>query len=251
MNILLLVGQLNLVGGIEKYNNDVINSLEESHDITIVERAKGGLSKKISFTIKIFFLVIFHRFDLIYCSHINFSAICLLIKLILKIPFTITLYGIDIYNLSLLQKISIKKSTALIVLSEYFKHKLLKKIECISDKIFILPSMVDERVFHPNEIIDITLYDKFKIPKNKSPIILTLARLSQSEHKGQDRVVRAMVNVVNKYPNAIYIIASIKTIPNPSNLEGITKTSAQLYKKHLCSFSTLPIRITLFLMLGF
>ena len=51
MNILLLVGQLNLVGGIEKYNSDVINSLRVSHDITIVERAKGGIFKKILFTI--------------------------------------------------------------------------------------------------------------------------------------------------------------------------------------------------------
>jgi phosphatidylinositol alpha-1,6-mannosyltransferase len=40
----------------------------------------------------------------------------------------------------------------------------------------------------------------------KRPLILSLARLSTIEHKGQDRVVQALPLVLREVPDAVYLI---------------------------------------------
>ncbi len=67
----------------------------------------------------------------------------------------------------------------------------------------MLPSAVDGSIFvikRKNQ----ALIDKFGIAGR--PIILSLARLSTPEHKGQDRVLASLPYVLGKIPNAVYLV---------------------------------------------
>ena len=65
------------------------------------------------------------------------------------------------------------------------------------------PSAVDGYIFHIKKKNE-ALVEKFGLAGR--PVILSIARLSTPEHKGQDRVLKALPRVLEKVPNAIYLI---------------------------------------------
>ena len=60
MNILILTGDLAQIGGIEKYNQDLIYSLNKNNcEVKVIQRYKGGLIKKIVFALKTIIFLVF------------------------------------------------------------------------------------------------------------------------------------------------------------------------------------------------
>lgn len=205
MKSLFIAGDINRIGGIEKYNRDFLSALRKMGARTVlVERRKGGILAKISFIFRVVRHFIKERPDVILCGHLNFSPVCLMLKLIFGTPYTLSLYGIEIIEMhGLFKRRAVRESERIITISEYAKGLILRQYPDLKEHIFMLPSAVDGSIFvikNKNQ----SLVDKYGIAGR--PIILSLARLSTQEHKGQDRVLRALPYVLEKIPNAIYLI---------------------------------------------
>ena len=86
LKILFISSDINLIGGIEKYNRDFIDALKKagSH-VTLVKRYKGGLWAKISFILRVIIAIPKVRPNFICCAHLNFATLCLIIKKLFKI----------------------------------------------------------------------------------------------------------------------------------------------------------------------
>lgn len=205
MNILFIAGDINLIGGIEKYNRDFLTALRKADArVTLVARNKGGVWKKISFVIRVLLTIPKVRPDYICCGHLNFVTLCLIIKMLFKIPYTLALYGIEIPGIKSSAKIkAVSNAFLLITISEYAKNLILEQLPETMERIYILPSAVDGSIF---KIKDRNRDLQKQYGLEKRPLILSLARLSTKEHKGQDRVIQALPLVLDAVPNAVYLV---------------------------------------------
>ncbi|MBN1279001.1 MAG: glycosyltransferase family 4 protein [Chlorobiaceae bacterium] len=87
--------------------------------------------------------------------------------------------------------------------SRFTKNEILHRMYGRTLSVRFLPNGVDaERFHHVTE--DRYLREKFSIPDN-AHIILTLARVI--ERKGHDTVIRALPEILEQFPDTIYIIA--------------------------------------------
>ena len=205
MKFLFIAGDINRIGGIEKYNRDFYSALKKTGaSITLVERLEGGVWVKLSFVLHVAWQFLRVRPDIIFCGHLNFSPICLILKQIFGTPYTLALYGIEIIEThNWLKRKAVIGASKIITISGYARELSLKQYPKVGESIFMLPSAVDGSIFQIKNKNQ-TLLDKFGI--NERPIILSLARLSTPEHKGQDRVLASLPYVLEKIPNAVYLV---------------------------------------------
>lgn len=205
MNIIYIAGDVGRIGGIEKYNRDFLSALGKARVTTsLVERKAGGLFAKVSFVLRVVFRVITQKPELVHCAHLHFSPVCLLLKKVLGIPYTLALYGIEIIDMdSPMKHKALLEAERIITISGYSKGLILKRLPEVEDKIFMHPSAVDGNIFacKPKSA---ALVEKYKLEGR--PVILSLARLSTLEHKGQDRVLKALPDVLKKIPDATYLV---------------------------------------------
>ena len=205
MKILFIAGDINRIGGIEKYNRDFFSALKETGLTTsLVERREGGILAKFSFVFRFIWQFVKERPDIIFCGHLNFSPMCLILKKCFGTPYTLALYGIEAIEIKgLLKRNAVQEAEQIITISEYTKGLILKQFPEVKVRIFMLPSAVDGSLFFIKEknggLIE-------KLGLTGRPTILSLARLSTPEHKGQDRVLKALPLVLEKVPDAIYLI---------------------------------------------
>ena len=206
MIILYVSNDLSAIGGIEKYNADFISSLRDlGEEVHVVERKSGGWIQKINFLCKLILAYIQVRPDVVHCSHLNFSILCLIMKYLLGINFSVALYGIEIPDLNgIIKRKVAKHAVCLVTISEFSRELILKSAPEVSDKIFMMPSSVNGSTFYPKPK-NKTLMKKYAL--QGKPVILSLARLSTGEYKGQDRVLKALPKILKSVPDAIYLIA--------------------------------------------
>lgn len=205
--ILYLCGDLELVGGIEKYNNDFICFLGGKElNLRVIERKKGGLIKKIFFLIKSLFTIYTFKPDHIICAHLHFSPIPYFAKTLFGIDYSINLYGIEAINISnKLYWKSMDLSKYLIVISNYTKNLIQIQHEYPDGKYFLLPSSVNEQKYSVSRNRS-ELKIKFGL-KETDLVVLTISRLSNHEEKGQHRVLLALTKLLGNLHNIKYLIA--------------------------------------------
>ena len=205
MKFLFIAGDINRIGGIEKYNGDFYSALKKTGaSIVLVERRRGGVLAKLFFVLNVIWQFVKVRPDIILCGHLNFSPVCLILKQIFSTPYTLALYGIEIIEThNWLKRRAVISASKIITISEYARGLILKQYPKLGEGIYMLPSTVDGSIFQIKNKNQ-SLLDKFEI--NGRPIILSLARLSTSEHKGQDRVLASLPYVLEKIPNAVFLV---------------------------------------------
>ena len=128
-------------GGIQSYRKYLIDFLIEKYEIHFFSRGKE--IKKISnlktfsidsqhqipkiFNIFIFFIkIIINKYDYIIINHVNYSIFAIFLKILLKKNIILLVYGIDVINLSLTNKIAIRYFDLVISHSNHTKTNLLK-----------------------------------------------------------------------------------------------------------------------------
>ena len=221
MKFLFIAGDINRIGGIEKYNKDFYSALKNKGECAdLVERREGGVLAKLTFVFRVIWQFIKTRPDIIFCGHLNFAPVCLVLKLIFGTPYTLSLYGIEIIKThGWLKRRSVLESERVITISEYSRELILKQYPKLKEQLFMLPSAVDGSIFDIKKKNQ-ALLRKFGI--NDRPIILSLARLSTKEHKGQDKVLESLPYILEKIPNAVYLVVG----------EGTDQRINALLKKH-------------------
>src|SRR3989344_4921913 len=179
MRILCLTSDLKQTGGIQQYNKALIDALRnEGQRVTCVERQKGGIMKKVWFSIRSVISGITKKPDLILCMHINFIPIAHLLSRIIKRPYIVTTHGIEIWNIKKETfKRLLRKAKIVVTVSKYSKERIQKQIPELKN-IYILPNTINENEFRPTEP-DRRLQEKWNITGKK--VILTVARLAKEE----------------------------------------------------------------------
>lgn len=205
MKILFIAGDVNLIGGIEKYNRDFLAALGKTGVHTsLVTRNRGGLWAKISFVFRVLWAFARQRPDYICCAHLNFAPVCLALKYLFNARYTLTLYGIEIPRINgWLKRKAVSEAVFLITISEYARNLILEQLPGASDRIYMLPSAVDGAIFR---ITGKNRQLEARHGLTGRPVILSLARLSTPEHKGQDRVLKSLPMVLEQVPDAIYLV---------------------------------------------
>ncbi len=205
MKFLFVAGDISRIGGIEKYNRDFYSALKNMGESTVlVERWEGGVLAKFSFVIRVIWQFLRFRPDVVFCGHLNFSPVCMILKLIFGTPYTLALYGIEIIEIhGWLKRRTVLESERVITISEYSKELILRQYPELKGHIFMLPSAVDGSVFDIKKKNQVLLE---KLGIDGRPTILSLARLSTQEHKGQDRVLASLPYILEKIPNVVYLV---------------------------------------------
>ena len=205
MKILFIAGDVSLIGGIEKYNRDFLAALGKTGvQASLVTRNKGGLWAKISFVFRVLWAFFRQRPDLVCCAHINFASLCLALSYLFNTRYTLALYGIEIPGIKgWIKRKAAAEAVLLITISDYAKSLILEQLPSAGDRIYMLPSAVDGGHFR---ITEKSRQLQSKHGLSGRPVILSLARLSTTEHKGQDRVLKSLSLVLEQVPDAIYLV---------------------------------------------
>lgn len=225
--ILFLSGDQAQIGGIEKYNHDLMESISSSGvDILLIQRKQGGIFQKILFLLKIISTLFRNKVDYIVCGHLYFSSIPLFFNLIFGTAYSISIYGIEAIKITnVFHRIAIKKAKKVIVISEYTKSLIRNQFDLMDSAYFYLPSSVDENIFCIKE--DKTAIKK-KYDLEGQLVILTLSRLSSDEEKGQDRVLKAFNKIATKDLHVKYVIAGPGT---DTRVEKVLLSNSNLNSK--------------------
>ena len=204
--ILYLCGDLSLIGGIEKYNLDFISAINSSGaKVKSIQRKAGGIRSKFFFVFHFIVSVFTFRPSHIICAHLHFSPLVLFISKILKIKYSLSIYGIEAMEINnKIYRNALIQAKKIIVISEYTKNLVNSQFNFSSSKYFMLISSVSEK---NNYIIEDISSLKNKYGFGDGPIVLTISRKSSTEKKGQHRVVNAFNEVLKKFPSSKYVMA--------------------------------------------
>ncbi|MDP3015310.1 MAG: glycosyltransferase family 4 protein [bacterium] len=207
MKILYIAADVNQIGGIEKYNRNLIATLRElEQDVIVVERQHGGLLAKTSFFIRVIFSAATHRPDFVICAHLHFSPICLYLKRFLNFSYSVSVYGIEVINIKKqIFKRALREADTIIYLFNATAENVIRQIPEIEKKLFNLPNSVDGQKFEIKEKSE-KLLSRFGLKGSK--IILTIGRMSKldGDNKGYQRVIKAMPKVLEAIPNVKYLL---------------------------------------------
>lgn len=228
MKILYIAADTNKIGGIEKYNREFMDALQEvGVDVFFVPLYGINWFQKLSFILRVFLESIRKRPNIICSSHIAFAPICYFVKKILGIEYTVNVYGIEVVNIkSALHKRALRSAKFIIKLFDQTAQNVIKQISETAEKIITLPNSVDGEKFYIKEKSQ-NLIKRHNLKDSK--IILTICRLSYSEvnNKGYERVMRIMPEVIKQIPNAKYLLVGggndierIKNLIKELNLEN-------------------------------
>lgn len=206
MNILFATtSRISETGGIQEYNRNLLKVLDNlGISISKVELLRPSLIGKVLFTFRMFFQTLKSKPDVIFCSHISLSPLCLVLKAWFNVDYIVFTHGIEVWNLKSKIKIkSLKRAKFVITVSTYTEKKLVQQIPEL-DNIFILPNTIDGNRFYPKEKSQL-LIEKYNL-KNKK-VIFTLAVLSRiEEYKGYDKVIESLPRILKQVPEAVYIL---------------------------------------------
>lgn len=168
-------------------------------------RNQNCAGNKLSFLVKT--AQKFFGADRVLLGHINLLPLIVPFKLLC--PFKkifLYAYGIDVWNLSPLQKILIKWiNPTIISISHFTSQKIVEQFQDFTPNIKRITPCLDPFLVVPQKLQKQT--GKFNTNKDRF-VLLALSRLSASEmYKGYDRTVLALAKIKHSLPNFLYIIA--------------------------------------------
>jgi glycosyltransferase involved in cell wall biosynthesis len=206
MKVLFLSADTSQVGGIQRYNKTFVAVLRsQGMSVELVELKGSGLVPKLTFVARTFVAGILRRPKVVLCSHVNFASTALLVKRILRIPYILTLFGIEARTPELMSNIHvIKEAIRFTTVSDYTAEKVLETAPELKQKMFFLENSIDGEVFKPGPKKQ-SLLERYQVKDRK--VILTVSRFSAKEkYKGYDKVIEALALMRPSIPDFIYIL---------------------------------------------
>jgi len=220
--ILCLLTEISTAGGIPRYNGDLLEALSKNgyrvHAVVMHDRGKpaappdgvsvetcGGMLRKVIFVFRIAAAVIGFKPEVMVCGHVNFSPLCLLLKKIFGTEYLVAVHGIDVWDIRKAGHYrGLRGAKAVLSVSAFTARRVEAQIPGLKEKTSLFPNMVDGKRFYPGEK-ESRLSEKYGIKGRK--VILTVTRLASTERrKGYDSVIKAMPRILEKVPEAVYMI---------------------------------------------
>lgn len=239
MKIELFTPNLKSIGGIQRYSEHLARALQDSgQEIEIVELKNASLTGKISFLIRAIWKTGFYGPDFIWITQIGLARAALRLKKVFKIPYILSVHGVEAWNLSFKEKEIVGGALKILPVSRFTKNKIISSMPETEKNMVVMPNVAEELPQSP-----------FKMRQNlgissEAKIILTVSRLSRSEqYKGYDKVVRIMPDILKELPQAIYVIAGdgddrerIEKLIKELNLENKVILAGEVERGDLRSF---------------
>lgn len=203
MPIVFLTSDPNGIGGIQRYIRDLLDTAEDIgvHVLPVIrERSKTSFG----FMAKALFMPMRVKPREIICGHINFSAVGWVLSW-LGYQYSVLTYGIEVWHLSAIQRIFLRRAKKIATISRYSRDSIVKQCPQLKDRVFLLPPKVNEDIFTisaPQK----NFVSSLNIPGRK--IILTITRMDERErYKGYDRLIQILPAVIKAVPEAHYVLA--------------------------------------------
>ncbi len=209
MKILFLSTQLSWVGGIQRYNRDVIHALKKlGVEVYLVELRGPTLFHKIVFILEAIAGAVFAKPSATFCSHVNFLPISYYLHRIVGIQYVAFTYGIEVWNLKNERaKIEyLREAIQVVTISKFTFDKMVSGAGISPKRITMLPPTVNGDEFDIQEGSNEQAIKKLGL-KVSDEIILTVARLNSSEaYKGYDKVIEILPDIKRKHPRVKYVL---------------------------------------------
>lgn len=144
--------------------------------------------------------------DLVINGHVNLSSMCLWLKRFTAMRYMTITHGIDVWSLSPARRKGLLGSDRILAVSGFTRRKLVEQLpEYPAERIVVFPNTFDPERFQPAPRSQ-RIASALGLPPS-ARVIFTVCRLAESERpKGYDKVVRAMPEVLERVPDAVYVL---------------------------------------------
>jgi len=179
--------------------------------------------------------------DIVIVSHINLLFIAFLVKkLSPKTRIILYAHGIEVWRpISLRKRNFLIKNCEVWAVSEFTCQKLQTVHQVPKDRITVLPNCLDpfleipEHFGKPDQLLK-----RHQLRANQ-PVLFTLNRLSSHElYKGYDMVIESLPDLLNEYPDIIYLLAGKADSKEQVRLERLIESLG--VSKHVSFIGFIP-----------
>jgi len=214
--VLVLAPPLQAVGGVQNYVRTLIAALQDvlgKDDVRVVavpaesEAHDDGSSSlppsvKLRFLASAFAAAISWSPDLIVCAHVGVAPVARLIQKVKRIPYWVTLYGIEVWGeLPANKRNALQSAQRLISITCFTLDATVARQSLQQSRVLILPPTLPKGLLGPSEKSGGTSQD------TQRPVVLTVGRIAASErYKGHDVMLEAWPSVLLRLPEAEYWI---------------------------------------------
>lgn len=223
--LVLLSDAFGGVGGIAKFNRDLLTALCAYPDCTEVVSiprlmptssgalpmkltyVSSGLNGKLKYIATVLKTVRLNpEYNLVICGHINLLPIAYLLRFWIQAPIFLVIHGIDAWEptRSRLTNYLVRKIDAFISVSELTGQRFLSWAKLSGHKGFLLPNTIDLDWFTPGPK-NPALLERYGLAGKT--VLLTVGRLAAYErYKGFDEVMELLPALAKEIPNIAYLI---------------------------------------------
>ncbi|MEP0869907.1 glycosyltransferase family 4 protein [Trichocoleus desertorum AS-A10] len=162
--------------------------------------------KTLHFALGIAISALKQRPKLVLCGHLNFAPVAYWLNHFTGIPYWILVYGVDAWEVeSLMKKKALQGAAKIISISNYTRDRLISEQGINPEKIVLLPVTFDASRFRISPKPSYLL-QRYGL-SSQNLIILMVGRLDSNErHKGYDKVIQALPEIIAKLPTVHYLI---------------------------------------------
>lgn len=213
------------IGGIGKFNRDLLSALAQMQDVgavislpRLVEHEIGYVPEKVVFDLQaargksayvlraMGLAFAEPRLDLVICGHLNLLPLAWLVSRRQRCPLLLIVHGIEAWqpHRSPLVRTLLRQSHAIAAVSRYTVERMKAWCEVPEPRFRILPNCVDLEMFVPRPR-NASLAQRYGI--DGRPVLLTVGRLAGHErYKGFDEVLEVLPQLARELPDVVYVI---------------------------------------------
>jgi len=198
--LLLLIDEPGSGGGISRYEAHLLQSLLASDaevDFLFINRYQSF--RRLRFFWHAIRHQIKHSADVVFCGHLDLTPVAWVLQLLFSPIWWQQVHGVEGWSMPSRIKAQMLQRVSLVTcVSRFSRKRFLSWSRLPAHVVSVLPNTVDK----PGPA------DEQGINLKGSPVLLTVSRLSSGEqYKGHDRVLRVMPELLQQYPELLYVIA--------------------------------------------
>jgi phosphatidyl-myo-inositol dimannoside synthase len=213
--VLVLAPSLKSVGGVQTYTTVLLQALRDvlgDEHVRCVEIPEDAVqrgdgvsslrtSAKLRFAISAFAAALSWSPDLVVCAHIGIAPLARYVHKVVRVPYWVILYGIDVWgDLSPAKRVALKSAARLVAITRFTLDATINRHSLGNPSAVILPPTLAKQSLARPRANNAT-------NALRPPVVLTVGRIAASErYKGHEVMLEAWPAVLRSVPDAEYWI---------------------------------------------
>ena len=207
-------------GGIARYNQEFVSALAASPDVSEVHvlprigrtdetlpgkvRQVPPVPSRVLYAAAALRIAVTRRIDLIFCGHLYHSPLALLLARLTRARLVCQTHGVEVIERPPPhQRLSMERADMVLCVSRDTRAKMLRWADIRPERAVVLSNTVGD-AFTPGDRAAM----RAALGLGERKVLLSVSRLDgRQQHKGQDRVIRALPGLVAAGLDAVYLIA--------------------------------------------